>query len=116
MKYPLLFLILFTANFIFGQQLVGTASIYSDVFVGKKTYSGEVFSHNKVSAAHPWLPMGTKIKVTNLKNNKKTTVTINDRMGKSSGFILDMSKAAASQIGLTQRQGITRVKLEVVKS
>jgi rare lipoprotein A len=80
---------------------VGTATIYSKKFDGRKTYSGQLFSSKKVSAAHPWLPMGTKVEVTNLKNKKKLIVTINDRMGKSSGYLLDMSAAAAKRYTYT---------------
>ena len=102
------------ATISFTQTYVGTGSIYSSNFVGKKTFSGQVYKSHKVSAAHPWLPMGTRLLVTNLKNNKKTTVVINDRMGKSSGYLLDMSPAAAKLIGLSSRQGITRIKIKVL--
>ena len=98
----------------FSQTYVGTATIYNTNFNGKKTFSGQVYKSHHVSAAHPWLPMGTKILVTNLKNNKKTTVVINDRMGKSSGYLLDMSTAAAKKIGLSSRQGITRIKIKIL--
>lgn len=92
-------------------DFVGTATIYSKKFDGKKTYSGQIFDSRKISVAHPWLPMGTKVEVTNLKNNKKLIATINDRMGKSSGYLLDMSEAAAKMIGLTRRHGVTRIKI-----
>jgi rare lipoprotein A (peptidoglycan hydrolase) len=71
----------FLAFQLSSQTFVGTATIYSKKFDGRKTYSGQLFSSKKVSAAHPWLPMGTKVEVTNLKNKKKLIVTINDRMG-----------------------------------
>lgn len=93
---------------------MGTATIYSKKFNGKKTYSGQIFHSHKISAAHPWLPMGTKVEVTNLQNNKSIIVTINDRMGKSSGYLLDMSAAAARKIGLTASKGIARIKLKVL--
>jgi len=93
---------------------VGTATIYSKKFDGKKTYSGQIFSSKKISVAHPWLPMGTKVEVTNLKNNKKMVVMINDRMGKSSGYLLDMSEAAVKMIGLSRHHGITRIKVKVL--
>lgn len=109
--------IIFFLSFVtigYSQTYVGTATIYSTKFTGKKTFSGQVYKPNQVSAAHPWLPMGTKLLVTNLKNNKKTTVVINDRMGKSSGYLLDMSTAAAKKIGLSSRQGITRIKIKIL--
>ncbi|HMY83415.1 MAG TPA: septal ring lytic transglycosylase RlpA family protein [Saprospiraceae bacterium] len=99
---------------MFSQTFVGTATIYSKKFDGKKTYSGQIFDSRKISVAHPWLPMGTKVEVTNLKNNKKLIATINDRMGKSSGYLLDMSEAAAKMIGLTRRHGVTRIKIKVL--
>ena len=108
----ILFLSISTLSFT--QTYVGSATIYSSKFNGKKTYSGQVFRSTKVSAAHPWLPMGTKVLVTNLKNNKTLTVTINDRMGKSSGYLLDMSSAAAKKIGLDPRRGVTRIKVKVL--
>ncbi len=99
---------------LFSQTFVGTATIYSKKFDGKKTYSGQIFNSKKISVAHPWLPMGTKVEVTNLKNNKKMVVMINDRMGKSSGYLLDMSEAAAKMIGLSRHHGITRIKVKVL--
>ncbi|MCB0605783.1 MAG: septal ring lytic transglycosylase RlpA family protein, partial [Saprospiraceae bacterium] len=105
---------LFLAFQLSSQTFVGTATIYSKKFDGRKTYSGQLFSSKKVSAAHPWLPMGTKVEVTNLKNKKKLIVTINDRMGKSSGYLLDMSAAAAKKIGLHYGHGVTRVKVRVL--
>lgn len=58
--------------------------------------------------------MGTKVLVTNLDNKKTVTVTINDRMGKSSGYLLDMSSAAAKKIGLHPGRGVTRIKIKVL--
>ena len=117
LSYLRLFCILLFLTFStysFTQTYVGTATIYSQKFNGKKTFSGQVFRSNKVSAAHPWFTMGTKIQVTNLKNNKKVILTINDRMGKSSGYLLDMSTAAAKKIGLESRHGITRIKVKIL--
>lgn len=105
---------LFLAFQLSSQTYIGTATIYSKKFDGKKTYSGQIFDSRKISAAHPWLPMGTKVEVTNLKNNKKLVVTINDRMGKSSGYLLDMSRAAANKIGLNLKHGVTRIRLKVL--
>jgi rare lipoprotein A len=95
--------------------LKGTAVYYSREFDGKKTASGEIFSSRKLTAAHRTLPLGTMVRVTNLDNHKSVVVKINDRgpFGRG-GHIIDLSMAAARAIGLG-RQGVARVKLEVVK-
>src|SRR4029450_4105439 len=62
----------------------GIAHHYSDKVEGKKAASGEIYDKAKLTAAHKKLPMGTKVKVTNVANNKSVVVTINDRMGASS--------------------------------
>jgi len=58
----------------------GIANYYSDKFQGKKTASGAVYDKNKLTASHKTLPYGTKVRVTNLENNKSVVVTVNDRM------------------------------------
>ncbi len=88
----------------------GKASYYGDKFNGRKTANGETFSQNKNTAAHKKLPFGTEVKVQNLSNGKTTTVRINDRGPFVRGRIIDLSKAAAKDIGLVQ-QGVTKVKI-----
>jgi rare lipoprotein A len=91
----------------------GLAAVYSDKLNGRKTASGQVFSQNKLTAAHPTLPFGTRVKVTNAKNGKSVEVDINDRGPKQAGRVLDMSRAAAAKIGIGPH-AMMPVKLEVV--
>lgn len=91
----------------------GIAHHYSDKFEGKKTASGEIYDKAKLTAAHKKLPMGTKVKVTNVANNKSVVVTINDRMGASSKAVIDVTPRAAEELGF--KGGEVKVKLEVQK-
>jgi rare lipoprotein A len=93
----------------------GLAAVYSDKLQGHKTASGQVFSQSKLTAAHPSLAFGTKVKVTNTKNDKTVEVTINDRGPTQAGRVIDMSSAAAAKIGL-RKKAMVPVKLEVVDS
>ncbi|MBW2960688.1 septal ring lytic transglycosylase RlpA family protein [Mesonia aestuariivivens] len=99
----------------FAQVQTGKASFYSDKFEGRKTASGEKYHHDKATGAHRHLPFGTKVKVTNLANNKSTAVIINDRGPFVDGRIIDVSKSAAQKLGFTPI-GITDVVLEVVEN
>ena len=92
----------------------GIASYYSDVFQGKKTASGSVYDRNKLTAAHKKLPFGTKVKITDLKNNKSVIVTITDRGPYSKKRMVDLSYAAAKEIDLI-KAGISKVKLEIIE-
>ncbi|WP_066632132.1 septal ring lytic transglycosylase RlpA family protein [Labilibacter marinus] len=95
-------------------QEKGKASYYADKFEGRKTASGEIYQHQLKTAAHKTLPFGTKVKVTNLANNKSVVVKINDRGPFIKGRIIDLSKSAASEIdGVLP--GIIDVKIEVIK-
>jgi len=94
-------------------SMEGLAAVYSDKLAGRKTASGEVFSQSKLTAAHPSLAFGTKVKVTNTKNNKTVEVQINDRGPTQAGRVVDLSSAAASKIGIGKKQ-MAPVKLEVV--
>lgn len=91
----------------------GQASYYGDEFNGKKTASGEIYNMNDFTAAHRTLPFGTKVKVTNTKNNKTIIVRINDRGPFKHGRIIDLSKAAAKEIDLI-KYGVVDVKIETV--
>ncbi len=92
----------------------GIASYYSDVFQGKKTASGEPYDKNKLTAAHKTLAFGTKVKITDLKNNKSVIVTITDRGPHSKKRMVDLSYAAAEEIGLV-KAGLSKVRLEVIE-
>lgn len=97
-----------------GYQQQGQASFYADKFENRKTANGERYQHHLKTAAHKKLSMGTKVKVTNLVNNKSVTVKINDRGPFIKGRIIDLSKSAFQMIGDT-RAGLLNVKIEVVK-
>ncbi len=88
----------------------GYASYYSDYYEGRKTANGEIFQHNKITAAHKTLPFGTKVLVTNLSNNKTVLVRINDRGPYIRKRIIDLTKTAAREIDLIG-PGITKVKI-----
>lgn len=89
----------------------GLASWYGPKFHGKLTASGEVFNQEKFTAAHPTLPWGTRVTVTNLDNGKSVDVRINDRGPFKGGRIIDVSRAAARALGMVKR-GITTVQVE----
>jgi len=90
---------------------IGTASWYGPGFHGHETASGERFNQHALTAAHRTLPLGTEAKVTNLATGQSVLVKINDRGPYVQGRHLDLSRAAAKQIGLT-KQGVARVKIE----
>ncbi|MFA6162705.1 MAG: septal ring lytic transglycosylase RlpA family protein [Methylobacter sp.] len=90
---------------------VGEASWYGPGFQGQETASGETFDQKEMTAAHPTLPMGTKAKVTNLENNKKVEVRINDRGPYGEDRVIDLSGAAAKKLDMKE-DGTTQVKIE----
>ena len=92
----------------------GYASWYGSAFQNRRTASGEAFDCNKLTAAHNTLPFGTKVRVTALHNGQSVIVTINDRGPHVNNRIIDLSQAAARQIGL-ESKGVGLVKLEIVK-
>ena len=96
-----------------GDTASGIASWYGPNFHGKKTSNGETYNMNAMTAAHKTLPMNTMVRVTNLSSGAQTTVRINDRGPFVAGRIIDLSKAAATSIGMIGA-GTARVKLEVV--
>jgi len=97
----------------FAQIQTGKASFYADKFEGSPTASGEKYRHNKLTAAHKSLPFGTKVKVTNIANNQTVEVVINDRGPYVDGRIIDLSKAAAEQLGFINL-GLAEVQVEVI--
>lgn len=90
----------------------GIASWYGAEFEGKTTASGEIFRSDKLSAAHPVLPFGTIVKVTNLHNQKSVTVSINDRGPFVASRIIDVSRAAAEELDMIIT-GTAPVRIEV---
>jgi len=103
---------LFLAIVSFAQVQTGKASFYADKFEGVMTASGEKYKRNKFTGAHKTLPFGTKVRVTNLANKQTVEVTINDRGPYVEGRIIDLSRAAAEQLGFTN-VGLADVSLEV---
>jgi rare lipoprotein A len=88
----------------------GHASWYD---LDSKTASGEPMDPEALTAAHPTLPLGTKVRVANLDNGRDVVVRINDRGPFARGRVIDLSHAAASEIGLV-RSGLARVRVEAV--
>ena len=91
----------------------GQASFYSGKFNGRRTASGEIFDQNKLTCACNVLPLGTWVKVTNLRNKRTVIVKINDRIHPKMRRVVDLSKAAAQKLGYVS-SGLTRVKVEVM--
>lgn len=93
---------------------IGYASYYSDRFIGKRTANGEVFSQKKLTCAHNTLPMGTIVRVSEMKTGKYVDVRVNDRLHRHNPRLVDLSKAAAAQIGFIKK-GIIKVSVVVLK-
>jgi rare lipoprotein A len=93
---------------------VGTASWYGEDFVGKPTASGEDYDMYDMTAAHPFLPLGSYVKVTNMRNGKAVVVRVNDRGPIVPGRIIDLSYGAAQALQFEKR-GLQRVRLDLVK-
>ncbi len=81
-------------------DFAGKAAFYSSELHGKKTASGQPYDEGKMTAAHKHLPFGTKVTVVNRKNGKTCTLTINDRGPFTPNHVIDVSKAAAKELGL----------------
>ena len=93
---------------------IGIASYYGKKFHKKRTANGEIFNMYKVSAAHKSYPLGTKVRVTNLKNGKSLKLVINDRGPFVSGRIIDLSYKAARKLGFVN-QGTVKVRIDVLR-
>ena len=92
---------------------IGTASWYGQDFDGKPTASGEPYNMYDLTAAHPTLPLGTYVKVTNLRNRRAVVVRINDRGPVVDGRIIDVSYSAAKVLRF-HTAGVQRVRLDIV--
>ena len=92
---------------------VGKASWYGELFNGKATASGETYDMFKLTAAHPELPLGSFVRVTNLNNSRSVIVRINDRGPVTPGRVIDLSYKAAEILQFS-RKGIQKVRLDVV--
>lgn len=93
--------------------LYGTASFYSNNFNGKKTANGEIYSQKKMTAACNVLPLGTWIRVTNLRNGRSVLVRTNDRLHPRMKRVVDLSRTAAEKLNYI-KSGLTRVRIEVL--
>jgi len=91
----------------------GTASYYSNKFQGRPTASGEPYDKEKMTCAHNSLPIGTWVKVTNMRNKRTVVVRVTDRLHHSNQRVVDLSRIAASKLGYVKR-GLARVKVEVL--
>ena len=92
----------------------GKASWYGDAHHGKKTASGETYDMAELTAAHRSLPLGTRVRVVNLENGRSVVVRINDRGPFARGRIIDLSRAAARELGHLG-SGVFTVRIEVLE-
>lgn len=121
----MVFLFLFSSGQLFAQErkdtlqpskkrtIYGLASYYADKFEGRLTANGEIFRHDKFTAACNVFPLGTRLKITNLRNRKSVIVRTNDRLHPNTKRIVDLTKAAASKLGFIHA-GLARVRIEVL--
>ena len=93
--------------------IYGTASYYANKFQGRRTANGEIFDQLKMTAACNVLPLGTWIRVTNLRNKKSVVVKVNDRLHHRMKRAVDLSREAARQLGFIG-SGLAKVKVEVL--
>ena len=100
------------------RRQVGLASYYGAAFQGEETASGEMFDYRRMTAAHRTLPLGSVVRVTNLRNGRPVVVRINDRgpYGRNhrKGTIIDLSKGAARKLGFV-KDGLARVRVDVLR-
>lgn len=98
---------------VHGYQDSGLASYYAKRHAGRRTASGERYNPSEMTAAHRTLPFGTRVEVTNLSNGKRAVVRINDRGPHVRGRIIDLSRNAASSIGLIS-DGVAKVQIRAL--
>jgi len=98
-----------------GKVMHGFASWYGGVFNGRSTASGEIFNMNELTACHPTLPFGTKVRVVNSRNHRAVVVRITDRGLLYGRRVIDLSYAAAEKIGMAET-GVVPVTIQVLSS
>lgn len=98
-----------------GYSVVGTASWYGDPFHGRATANGEIYDQEAFTAAHPTLPLGTRVKVTNLDNRRSVILTVNDRGPFVDDRLIDVSRMAARRLGFKDA-GLARVRVTALHS
>ncbi len=96
------------ANEDAAKGVAGTATYYARKYNGRRTYSGARYNPKKLTAAHATLPMGSRVKVVNPTNDREVVVTINDRCSKRRSHHIDLSRAAARELGFLGK-GMTKV-------
>ena len=92
------------------EGVMGTASYYARRYNGRRMLSGKRYDPTKLTAAHPTLPLGTRVKVVNTANNREVTVTITDRCRKRVSHFIDLSREAARKLGFLGK-GVTQVRI-----
>ena len=90
--------------------VLGTASYYAKRYNGRRTYSGARYNPKELTAAHPDLPMGCRVRVTNLANDREVVVKVIDRCRRRKGAFIDLSRTAARKLGFLGK-GMTRVRI-----
>ncbi|GLB50385.1 septal ring lytic transglycosylase RlpA family protein [Neptunitalea lumnitzerae] len=113
MRNFILLLLILCAQIGIAQSETGKASFYAKKFNGRTTASGEIYHHILPTAAHRTLPFGTKVRVTNLVNDRWAIVTINDRGPFVKGRIIDVSRSVAEKLDFINA-GVTDVRIEIV--
>jgi rare lipoprotein A len=134
MKKIALYLILFISTFSFAQKKSASkepkektekytlykthahASYYNNKFNGKRTASGRKFNNNKLTAAHKKFPFGTKLRITNERNDKSVIVEVIDRGPFSKKREIDLTKRAFMKIASNKGSGSMKVKIEIVEN
>jgi rare lipoprotein A len=96
-----------------GEVFLGLASYYGAEFEGKKTASNTTYDPNQLTAAHRTLPFGTRVRVTNLENNRYVEVIITDRGPSRADRVIDLSWAAARELNMLA-SGVVKVRVEVL--
>lgn len=96
-------------------EQLGLASWYGERFHGRRTASGQRFDMNGMTAAHPSLPFGTRVRVTNLANGRSVDLVINDRGPFAGDRLIDVSRHAAAHLGFL-RAGLARVRVQVLEA
>ncbi len=113
--FAALFALTLLSSFAIQKEEYGKAGYYADSLHGRKTASGEKYDKYEFTCAHKTLAFGTKVRITRLDNKKSVICRVNDRGPYVEGYVTDVSRAAAEEIGLI-KIGVTRVKLEVVQA
>ncbi|PZU91180.1 MAG: septal ring lytic transglycosylase RlpA family lipoprotein [Chryseobacterium sp.] len=97
-----------------GSYQTTTASYYADKFNGKKTASGEIYRHHKMTAANKTLPFGTQVEIVNVENNKSVIITVNDRGPLKPSRQFDLSQGAFKKIG-SLNDGVIKIRFKILK-